>query len=62
VRSEIQEWKEMRQAVQVNGVSKRAACEKYGLGWHTLAKILAYAEPPGYRKTEARPKRVLAPV
>lgn len=62
MRSEMQEWKEIRQAVLVNGLSKRAACAKYQLGWHTLAKILAHVEPPGYRKTEARPKRVLAPV
>ena len=62
MRSEMQEWKEIRQAVLVNGLSKRSACEKYGLGWHTLKKILAHAEPPGYRKKEARPRRVLAPV
>jgi len=30
-------------------LSQRAACEKYDLGWHTLKKILAHDEPPGYR-------------
>ena len=30
-----------------NELSQRAACQKYGLGWHTLKKILAHAEPPG---------------
>ena len=58
----MQQWKEIRQQVLVNGLSKRAACEKYGLGWQTLEKILAHAEPPGYRKQKPRPKRVLAPV
>lgn len=58
----MQEWKEIRQQVLVNGLSKRAACEKYGLGWQTLEKILAHAEPPGYRQRKSRPKRVLAAV
>jgi hypothetical protein len=42
-------WKEVRRLVLTNELSKRAACAKYGLGWHTLKKILAHAEPPGYR-------------
>lgn len=42
-------------------LSQRAACEKYHLGWHTLKKNLAHAEPPGYRQSQARPKRKLAP-
>ena len=46
----------------VHGLSQRAACEKYQLGWHTLRKILAYSEPPGYRQSQARPRPVLAPV
>ena len=31
--------------------------EKYGLGWHTLKKILAHDEPPGYRQSQPRAKR-----
>lgn len=56
----MESWKEIRQQVLVNGLSKRAACRKYALGWHTLNKILGHAEPPGYRQQQARPKRVLA--
>lgn len=56
----MDEWKSIRQDVLVNGLSKRAACEKYKLGWHTLNKILLHSEPPGYRQKEPRPKRVLA--
>jgi len=48
-------WKSIRQDVLVNGLSKRAACEKYNLGWHTLQKILEHSEPPGYRLKEPRP-------
>ena len=33
--------------------------EKYGLGWHTLKKILAHDEPPGYRQSQPRAKRKL---
>ena len=62
MRSEMQEWKEIRQAVLVNGMSQREAKRKFGLGWETLKKILANAERPGYRQKAARPKRVLAPV
>ena len=48
-------WKEVRRQVLTNELSKRAACTKYNLGWHTLKKILAHAEPPGYRQSKARP-------
>lgn len=52
-------WKEVRRQVLTNELSQRAAMQKYGLGWHTLKKILAHAEPPGYRQSKARPKRKL---
>jgi hypothetical protein len=42
----MENWKEIRQQVLVNGLSQRAAYMKYKLGWHTLKKILAHAEPP----------------
>jgi hypothetical protein len=47
--------------VLTNELSQRAACERYHLGWHTLKKILAHAEPPGYRQSKPRPKRKLEP-
>src|SRR5258708_20260550 len=54
-------WKEVRRRVLTKELSKRAACEEYGLGWHTLQKILAHDEPPGYRQSQPREKRKLAP-
>jgi transposase len=54
-------WKEVRRRVLTKEISKRAACETYGLGWHTLTKILAHDEPPGYRQSQPREKRKLAP-
>jgi transposase len=54
-------WKEVRRQVLTNELSQRAACEKFKLGWHTLKKILAHSEPPGYRQSKPRPKRKLEP-
>jgi transposase len=53
-------WKEVRQQVLTKALSQRAACKKYGLGWHTLKKILCHDEPPGYRQSQPRTKRKLA--
>ena len=49
-------WKEVRRRVLTKELSKRAACKKYSLGWRTLKKILAHAEPPGYRCSQPRAK------
>lgn len=58
----MDEWKAIRQDVLVNGLSKRAACRKYGLAWHTLNKVLEHVEPPGYRQLKVRSKPILEPV
>ena len=49
-------WTEIRRRVLTKELSQRAACKEYELGWWTLQKILAHAEPPGYRRTKPRPK------
>ena len=46
MRSDMENWKEIRQQVLVHGLSQRGACEKYQLGWQTLKKILSHSEPP----------------
>src|SRR3972149_5790684 len=61
VRSDMEFWTDVRRQVLTNELSRRAACRKYGLGWHTLKKILAPADPPGSRQTQPRPKRKLDP-
>ena len=45
-------WKDVRREVLTNELSQRTACRKYGLGWHTLKKILTRAEPPGWVSAE----------
>src|SRR5436189_2827092 len=52
VRSDMEFWKEVRRRVLTKEISQRAACTTYGLGWHTLKKILAHDEPPGYRQSQ----------
>ena len=49
-------WSEIRREVLTGALSKRAAIAKYGIGWHTLKKMLAHDEPPGYRHSNQRPK------
>ena len=61
MRSDMEFWKEVRRRVLTQEISKRAARKEYGLGWHTLEKILAHDEPPGYRQSVPRRKRKLEP-
>jgi transposase len=54
-------WTEVRRHVLTGPLSKRAACREYELSWHTLAKILAHEEPPGYRRKAPRRRPKLEP-
>ena len=54
-------WTEVRRRVLTGELSKRAACQEYGINWRTLAKMLAHAEPPGYRRRAKREKPILGP-
>jgi len=54
-------WTEVRRRVLTGQLSKRATCRQFGLSWHTLAKILAHEEPPGYRHKAPRHKPKLEP-
>ncbi len=44
-----------------NQLSKRAARDKYNIGWGTLQKMLTHEEPPGYRLNQPHPKRKMEP-
>jgi transposase len=57
----MQEWNEIRRRVLVEGASKRSVCRDYGIAHKTLQKILANAEPPGYRASAPRPRTKLGP-
>jgi len=45
-------------AVQIEGVSQREAARRFGIDPRTVAKMLAFSVPPGYRRNRppARPK------
>ena len=49
-------WSEIRREVLTGALSKRAAIAKYKVGWHTLKKMLAHDEQPGYRQAKQRPR------
>src|SRR5437867_11803999 len=48
----------VRYAVQIEGLSRREAARRYGIDPRTVAKMLAFSVPPGYRRSRppARPK------
>ena len=48
----------VRYAVQIEGVSRREAARRFGIDPRTVAKMLKFSVPPGYRRNRpaARPK------
>ena len=54
-------WTAVRRRGLTGELSKRAACEEYGINWRTLGKMLAHAEPPGCRRQVKREKPILGP-
>src|SRR5213080_4946754 len=48
----------VRFAVQIEGVSRREVARRFGIDPRTVAKMLAFSVPPGYRRSRppARPK------
>ncbi len=54
----MEKWAEIRRRVLAGEISKRPACDPYGIHWDTLKKILTHAEPPGDRLTKPRPSKL----
>ena len=54
-------WAEIRRRVLTGEISKRQACVEYEIHWQTLKKVLAHAEPPGFRAKAPRTKPTLGP-
>ena len=59
--TDMEQWTDIRRAVLVDGISKRAACRKFGIHWDTLRRILGHAFPPKYQRKQAVQKAVVAP-
>jgi transposase len=54
----VELYGQVRRAVYVEGVSRREAARRFGIAPRTVAKMLAFSVPPGYRRSRppARPK------
>src|SRR5580658_6790581 len=54
----VELYGQVRRAVYVEGLSRREAARRYGIDPRTVAKMLAFSVPPGYRRSRppARPK------
>src|SRR5262249_58727603 len=54
----VELYSQVRFAVQIEGVSRREAARRFGIDSRTVAKMLAFSVPPGYRRSRpaARPK------
>ena len=46
----VELYAQVRYAVQIEGVSRREAARRYGIDPRTVAKMLAFSVPPGYRR------------
>jgi transposase len=54
-------WTQVRVRAAQEGLSKRELCRREGISWKTLEKVLAYSEPPGYRRRAPYPEPKLGP-
>ena len=54
----VELYGQVRRAVYVEGLSRREVARRFGIDPRTVAKMLAFSVPPGYRRSRppARPK------
>jgi transposase len=54
----VELYAQVRRAVYVEGISQRGAARPFGIDPRTVAKMLAFSVPPGYRRSKppTRPK------
>lgn len=55
---DVELYAKVRYAVQIEGLSKRAAARRFNIDPKTVDKMMEFSEPPGYQRTKpaARPK------
>ena len=46
----VELYARVRFAVQIEGLSQREAARRFGIDPRTVAKMLAFSVPPGYRR------------
>ena len=49
----VELYAKVRYAVRIEGLSERAAARRFGIDPRTVAKMVAFSVPPGYRRTQA---------
>src|SRR2546421_1340530 len=54
-------YAQVRFAVQIEGVSRREAARRFGIGPRTVANMLAFSVPPGYRRSRPPVRPMLGP-
>src|SRR4051812_20138225 len=52
----VELYGKVRYAVQIEGISRREAARRFGIDPRTVAKMLSFSVPPGYRRRQP-PKR-----
>ena len=55
---QVELYAQVRYAVQIEGLSKRAAARRFGIDPRTVGKMMMFSVPPGYVRTKppVRPK------
>jgi transposase len=48
---QVELYAKVRYAVQIEGLSKRAAARRFGIDPRTVAKMMEFSVPPGYRRS-----------
>jgi hypothetical protein len=54
----VELYARVRHAVLIEGISERAAADRFGINARTVSKMMKFSAPPGYVRTKApfRPK------
>ena len=58
---QVELYAQVRYAVQIEGLSERAAARRFGIDPRTVAKMMRFTVPPGYRRTKPPVKPKLDP-
>jgi transposase len=58
---DVELYARVRYAVQIEGLSERAAARRFGIDPRTVAKMMRFSVPPGYRRTKPPVKPKLGP-
>ena len=48
----VELYARVRHAVLIEGISERAAADRFGINARTVSKMLKFSVPPGYVRTE----------